>query len=88
MALDAIKQVLKNNTGDDGIVRMAGACWIVTARGRLKWHTSSGTSSTKRASVLRVSFQRNVTVGSLIHHYTFNLDIPRMQRLNRRKRVA
>ena len=31
-ALDAIKQVLKNNTGDDGIVRMAGACWIVTAR--------------------------------------------------------
>lgn len=32
MALDAIKQVLKKNTGDDGIVRMAGACWIVTAR--------------------------------------------------------
>ena len=32
MALDAIKQVLKNNTGDDGIVRMAGACWIVTAQ--------------------------------------------------------
>lgn len=31
-AIDAITKVLEENTGDDGIVRLSGACWIVTAR--------------------------------------------------------
>lgn len=31
-AIDAITKVLKENQEDDGIVRLAGACWIVTAR--------------------------------------------------------
>ena len=31
-AIDAITGVLEENTDDDGIVRLAGACWIVTAR--------------------------------------------------------
>ena len=30
-ALEAINKVLEENTGDDGVVRLAGACWIVTA---------------------------------------------------------
>ena len=31
-AIDAINRVLEDNTCDDGIVRLAGACWIVTAQ--------------------------------------------------------
>ena len=31
-AIDAINRVLEENTGADGIVRLAGACWIVTAQ--------------------------------------------------------
>jgi len=31
-AIEAITGVLKDNQGDDGIVHLAGACWIVTAR--------------------------------------------------------
>jgi SAM-dependent methyltransferase len=31
MAIEAITGVLKDNQGADGIVRLAGACWIVTA---------------------------------------------------------
>ncbi|CAN0583852.1 unnamed protein product, partial [Laminaria digitata] len=31
-AIAAITHVLKENQGDDGIVHLAGACWIVTAR--------------------------------------------------------
>lgn len=31
-AIAAITKVLEENRGDDGIVRLAGACWIITAR--------------------------------------------------------
>lgn len=31
-AIDAITDVLEDNTGYDGVVRLAGACWIVTGR--------------------------------------------------------
>lgn len=31
-AIAAITGVLKDNQGDDGVVRLAGACWIVTGR--------------------------------------------------------
>ncbi|MGB0631131.1 MAG: class I SAM-dependent methyltransferase [Alphaproteobacteria bacterium] len=31
-AIDAITRVLEENTGNDGVVRLAGACWIVTAK--------------------------------------------------------
>lgn len=31
-AIAAITNVLKENQGEDGIVRLAGACWIITAR--------------------------------------------------------
>ena len=31
-AIGAITGVLKDNQGDDGVVRLAGACWIVTGR--------------------------------------------------------
>jgi SAM-dependent methyltransferase len=31
-AIDTISGVLKDNQDDDGVVRLAGACWIVTAR--------------------------------------------------------
>ena len=31
-AIAAITKVLQENQGDDGIVRLAGACWIITAR--------------------------------------------------------
>lgn len=31
-AIAAITDVLKENQGDDGVVRLAGACWIITAR--------------------------------------------------------
>ncbi|PPR10391.1 MAG: Aklanonic acid methyltransferase DauC [Alphaproteobacteria bacterium MarineAlpha11_Bin1] len=30
-AINAVNRVLEENTGDDGVVRLAGACWIVTA---------------------------------------------------------
>ena len=31
-AIAAITEVLKANQAEDGIVRLAGACWIITAR--------------------------------------------------------
>ena len=31
-AIEAITKVLKDNQGADGVVHLAGACWIVTAR--------------------------------------------------------
>ena len=31
-AIDAIIRVLEENSNDDGIVLLAGACWIITAR--------------------------------------------------------